>query len=93
MSASLFSIATSTSILYIFPHPIIIFLAFTIFTLPLIAFAIIINVSVFIRRLRDMGWSPWMALFLVIPFYNLALLVIVGILPSQNISSSKEATP
>ena len=41
-------------------------------------------VSLTVRRLNDIGWSPWLALLYLIPGVTLIVMIVFGVVPSQS---------
>lgn len=50
---------------------------------PFFIAAIFLYVSAVIRRLRDAGWSLLFALFIIVPLYNVALQIVLGVIPGR----------
>lgn len=50
---------------------------------PFLIAGVLIYVSAVIRRLRDVGWSRLFAIFIIVPLYNVALQIVLGVIPGR----------
>jgi uncharacterized membrane protein YhaH (DUF805 family) len=50
---------------------------------PFFIAAVLIYVSAVFRRLRDVGWNLLFAIFIIVPLYNVALQIVLGVIPGR----------
>lgn len=52
-------------------------------SIPFAIIFLVLSASTIIGRMRDVGWSLWMFVFMFIPYYNLALISVLSVLPGR----------
>ncbi|MCV2503036.1 MAG: DUF805 domain-containing protein [Neisseriaceae bacterium] len=44
----------------------------------------LVQLSISVRRLHDMGFSGWFAILLLVPYINIAFAIVLGVVPTKS---------